>query len=116
MPQLNETLDAGPTGDLPFIVTRRGTPWSAPRTEFVAAAPTSRGLRKIGLRGPQAGAATRANGATERELGGDLRLVRGRMATLYTKSANRTRLAAGAIGKLDRGKTENGNIYSSTYG
>jgi hypothetical protein len=38
------------------------------------------------------------------------------MATLYTKSANRTRLAAGAIGKLDRGKTENGNIYSSTYG
>jgi hypothetical protein len=29
------------------------------------------------------------------------------MATLYTKSANRTRLAAGAIGKLDRAGTEN---------
>jgi hypothetical protein len=31
----------------------------------------------------------------------------GRMATLYTKSANRGRLAAGAIGKLDRAETEN---------
>jgi hypothetical protein len=29
------------------------------------------------------------------------------MATLYTKSANRGRLAAGAIGKLDRAETEN---------
>jgi hypothetical protein len=25
LPQLKETLDAGPTGDLAFIVTRRGT-------------------------------------------------------------------------------------------
>jgi hypothetical protein len=39
--------------------------------------------------------------------GGNFRLVRGRMATLYTKSANRGRLAAGAIGKLDRAETEN---------
>jgi hypothetical protein len=31
----------------------------------------------------------------------------GRMATLYTKSANRSRLAAVAIGKLDRAETEN---------
>jgi hypothetical protein len=29
------------------------------------------------------------------------------MATLYTRSANRSRLAAGAIGKLDRPETEN---------
>jgi hypothetical protein len=29
------------------------------------------------------------------------------MATLYTKSANRSRLVAGAIGKLDRAETEN---------
>jgi hypothetical protein len=29
------------------------------------------------------------------------------MATLYAKSANQTRLAAGAIGKLDRAETEN---------
>jgi hypothetical protein len=29
------------------------------------------------------------------------------MATLYTRSANRSRLAAGAIGKLDRAEIEN---------
>jgi hypothetical protein len=29
------------------------------------------------------------------------------MATLHTKSANRSRLAAEAIGKLDRAETEN---------
>jgi hypothetical protein len=47
-------------------------------------------------------AATRAaeNGATERELEAIFGWSGGRMATLYTKSANRGRLAAGAIGKL----------------
>ena len=38
------------------------------------------------------------------------------MATLYTQSANRGRLAARAIGKLDRAETENKNIYSRTSG
>ena len=40
LPQLQATLDAGPTGDLAFIVTRRGTPWNkgALGTEFVAPA------------------------------------------------------------------------------
>jgi hypothetical protein len=38
------------------------------------------------------------------------------MARLYAKSANRGRLAAGAIGKLDRAMTENKNIYSRTFG
>lgn len=40
LPQLKATLDAGPTGDLAFIVTRRGTPWTkgALGTEFAAAA------------------------------------------------------------------------------
>jgi integrase len=40
LPQLEATLEAGPTGDLAFIVTRRGTSWTkgALGTEFVAAA------------------------------------------------------------------------------
>jgi hypothetical protein len=38
------------------------------------------------------------------------------MATLYIKSANRGRLAAGAIGKLDRGETENRTSIPRTYG
>jgi hypothetical protein len=59
--------------------------------------------------GVRKGAAIRAaeNGATERELEAIFGCSGGRMATLNTKSANRSRLAAGAIGKLDRGETEN---------
>jgi integrase len=59
--------------------------------------------------GMRKAAATRAveNGATERELEAIFGWSGGRMATLYTKSANRSRLAAGAIGKLDRAETEN---------
>jgi hypothetical protein len=54
-------------------------------------------------------AATRAAeiGATERELEAIFGWSGGRMSTLDTKSANRGRLAAGAIGKLDRAETEN---------
>jgi integrase len=110
LPQLKETLDAGPTGDLAFIVTRRGTPWTkgALGTEFVAAARAA-GVVGKSAHGMRKAAATRAaeNGATERELEAIFGWSGGRMATLYTKSANRTRLAAGAIGKLDRAETEN---------
>ena len=110
LPQLKETLDVGPTGDLAFIVTRRGTPWTkgALGTEFVAAARAA-GVVGKSAHGMRKAAATRAaeNGATERELEAIFGWSGGRMATLYTKSANRGRLAAGAIGKLNRPETEN---------
>ena len=110
LPQLEATLEAGPTGDLAFIVTRRGTPWTkgALGTEFVAAARAA-GVVGKSAHGMRKAAATRAaeNGATERELEAIFGWSGGRMATLYTKSANRGRLAAGAIGKLDRAGTEN---------
>jgi integrase len=110
LPQLKATLDGGPTGDLAFIVTRRGTPWTkaALGTEFVAAARAA-GVVGKSAHGMRKAAATRAaeNGATERELEAIFGWSGGRMATLYTKSANRSRLAAGAIGKLDRAETEN---------
>jgi hypothetical protein len=38
LPQLKETLDAGPTGDLAFIVTGAARPGIRLRTEFGAAA------------------------------------------------------------------------------
>ncbi|MEA2914460.1 MAG: hypothetical protein QOJ15_6541 [Bradyrhizobium sp.] len=109
LPQLKETLDVGPTGDLAFIVTRRGTPWNkgALGTEFVTAAKAA-GVVGKSAHGMRKAAATRAaeNGATERELEAIFGWSGGRMATLYTKSANRSRLAAGAIGKIDRAETE----------
>ena len=80
LPQLKETLDVGPTGDLAFIVTRRGTPWNkgALGTEFVAAAraagivgKSAHGMRKASTAGGCRKQGHRAGA------GGDLRLVRG---------------------------------------
>lgn len=67
------------------------------------------GLVGESTRGVRKGTATRAaeNGVAWRALEAIFGWSGARMATLYTKSANRTRLAAGAIGKLDRGETEN---------
>ena len=107
---LKATIEAGPTGDLAYIVTRRRTPFNkgALGTAFVAAARAA-GVRGKSAHGLRKAAATRAaeNGATERELEAIFGWSGGRMATLYTRSANRSRLAAGAIGKLDRAETEN---------
>jgi integrase len=108
---LKATLDAGPTGDLAFIVSRRGTPFNkgALGAAFVEAARAA-GVHGKSAHGIRKAAATRAaeNGATERELEAIFGWSGGRMATLYTRSANRTRLAAGAIDKLDRAETETG--------
>jgi integrase len=115
----DEALDAAVKSDdrskrevleqIAFIVTRRGTPWTkgALGTEFVAAARAA-GVVGKSAHGMRKAAATRAaeNGATERELEAIFGWSGG-MATLYTRSANRSRLAAGAIGKLDRAETEN---------
>ena len=68
--------------------------------------------------GVRKAAATRAaeNGATERELEAIFGWSGGRMATLYAKSANRTRLAAGAIGKLAQlAQLEAGFVYFSGF-
>jgi integrase len=108
--QLKATIDAGPTGDLAFIVSRRGTPFNkgALSAAFVEAAKAA-GIKGKSAHGLRKAAATRAaeNGATERELEAIFGWSGGRMATLYTRSANRTRLAAGAIDKLDRAETGN---------
>jgi integrase len=88
-------------------VTRRGTPFNkgALGTAFVESARAA-GIRGKSAHGLRKAAVTRAaeNGATERELEAIFGWSGGRMATLYTRSANRSRLAAGALDKLDRGQ------------
>lgn len=66
---------------------------------------TRRGARKIGARSPRG---RRDEGCREQRASWMRFSVGpgGRVATRYTKSAHRSRLAAGAIGKLDRGETE----------
>jgi integrase len=104
LPVLARTLAAGPCGDLTFICGERGKPFTKESfgNEFREAArsagvnKSAHGVRKI--------AATRAaeNGATERQLEAIFGWHGGGMAALYTREANRKRLAAEAIGTLTR--------------
>lgn len=102
LPVLQSTLDAGPCGDLTFIVGANGRPLTKESfgNEFKAACKaasvpgSAHGVRKI--------AATRAAdaGATEAELMALFGWTDPKMAALYTRTANRKRLAARAMTKL----------------
>lgn len=114
LPPLQETLDAGPIGDLTFIAGAGGRPmkkesfgnWFADACKAAGVPSRAHGMRKAG--------ATRAanNGATEHELEAIFGWRGGGMASLYTRTANRAKLAAGATSKL---MTERDvNSYSRT--
>jgi integrase len=102
LPTLAATLEAGPCGDLTFVVGERGHPLT--KESFgnafkkacrAAGVPGSaHGIRKI--------AATRAaeNGATVAELEAIFGWHGGAMAAHYTREANRARLAKEAMHKL----------------
>ncbi len=103
LPVLAETLEAGPTGDMVFICGERGKPLTKETFGNMfreacnkAGVPGSaHGVRKI--------AATTAanNGATVAELEAIFGWVGGAMASHYTRSADRKKLAKGAITKLE---------------
>lgn len=100
---LQRTLDIGPTGDLAWICGARGEPFvkEAFGNAFSEAArlagipKSAHGVRKI--------AATTAanNGATVAELEAIFGWQGGRMASLYTRAADRVRLAKAAMTKLE---------------
>ena len=102
LPPLLEALRAGPTGELAFICGVNGMPLTKEsfgnnfRDACRAATikKSAHGVRKIG--------ATRAanNGATVAQLEAIFGWTGGKMASLYTQSADRRRLAREAIGKL----------------
>lgn len=102
LPALQATLDAGPTGELAFVCGMNGGPLTKESfgnmfSEAARAAgirKSAHGVRKIG--------ATRAaeNGATVAELEAIFGWEGGRMASLYTRAADRVRLARGAMSKL----------------
>jgi integrase len=101
---LLETLAHGPTGDLAFICGERGQPLTKESfgNLFRAACKeagvekSAHGVRKIG--------ATRAaeNGATVAELDAIFAWSGGQMASLYTRAADRRRLAKSGMDKLSR--------------
>jgi integrase len=102
LPALAATLAAGPCGELAFICGEGGKPLTkesfgnAFREACRAAGvrKSAHGVRKIG--------ATRAaeNGATVAELEAIFGWQGGGMASLYTRAADRARLAKGAMSKL----------------
>lgn len=109
---LAKSIDAAPTGDLAFLTTSRGQPFASPaafgnwfRKACVAAGVPGRahGLRK-------AGATIAANdGATVHELMAMFGWKRAAQAEVYTRAADRRRLAAMAGARIANGFAPNLN-------
>jgi integrase len=100
IPVLAKTLAAGPCGDLTFICGERGNPFTKESfgNEFRKACKAA-GLSRRSAHGLRKAAATRAadNGATEAQLEAIFGWSGGRMASLYTRAANRKRLSLGSM-------------------
>jgi integrase len=102
LPELATIINATKTGDLAFIATKRGRPmtkgsfgeWFGAACKAAGVPGSAHGLRKAG--------ATRAanNGATVAQLEAIFGWNGGRMASLYTRQADRVRLAKDAMHKL----------------
>ena len=104
LPVLQRTLDVGPIGDLTFITSKDGKPYQSKHAfgnSFASAAraagivgKSAHGIRKLG--------ATRlANGgATTEQLKAIFGWQSDKMASLYTRSADRRRMAMEAMGKI----------------
>jgi integrase len=100
IPVLTNTLAAGPCGDLTFICGERGNPFTKESfgNEFRRACKAA-GLSGRSAHGLRKAAATRAadNGATEAQLEAIFGWTGGRMASLYTRAANRKRLSLSSM-------------------
>jgi integrase len=107
LPDLQATLDAGPTGDLAFIASSNGNPLTKESLgNLFRDACRGTGINKSahGLR--KAATTNAANhGATVAELEAIFGWAGGQIASLYTRSANRRALSAGAMSKLSRTET-----------
>jgi integrase len=117
---LLRTLEAGPIGTKTYIATLRGKPMTKEsignlfKEKCVAA-----GLMDRSAHGQRKAAATivAENGATEAELDAIVGWTDRRMASYYTKKANRKKLAYGGVAKLERmtgSMDHRANVYSLT--
>jgi len=105
LPELAEIIAAGPTGELSIIASKKGQPL---RKEVVGTlfkeACKAAGIHGKSAHGIRKAAATRAanNGATVAMLEAIFGWEGGHMASLYTKAADRRRLAAEHMAKLSK--------------
>jgi integrase len=103
LPVLAKTLEAGPCGDLTFIAGENSHPLAKESFgNLFRKACNAAGLRSRSAHGLRKAAATRAAnaGATVAELEAIFGWSGGSMAALYTRAADRRRLARGAMHKL----------------
>jgi integrase len=107
LPELQHIIDASPTGDLTFLVTAYGRPFTAPGfgirfREWCNAAGlpncSAHGLRKAGA------ALAAERGGTEHQLMSIFGWQTLKEAERYTKAANRRKLASAAMHLLQRTK------------
>ncbi len=99
------TLDAGPTGDLTFNATKAGRPYRKESLgNMFEDACLAAGIRDKSAHRLRKAAATRAadNGATAHELMAIFGWVDIKEVEIYTRAADRKRLAAQAMGKLEK--------------
>jgi integrase len=105
LPELAEILAAGPLGELSIIASKKGQPL---RKEVVGSlfkkACVAAGIHGKSAHGIRKAAATRAanNGATVAALEAIFGWEGGQMAALYTRAADRRRLAAEHMEKLSK--------------
>jgi integrase len=107
LPVLAKTLEVGPCGDLTFIAGENGHPLAKESFgNLFRKACNAAGLRRRSAHGLRKAAATRAAnaGATVAELEAIFGWSGGSMAALYTRAADRRRLARGAMHKLANDK------------
>jgi integrase len=107
LPVLSKTLDVGPCGDLTFISGENGRPLTKESFgNLFRKSCRAAGLHGRSAHGLRKAAATRAAnaGATVAELEAIFGWTGGRMASLYTRAADRRRLAQGAMHKLANGQ------------
>jgi integrase len=105
LPELAEIIAAGPTGELSIIASKKGQPIRKESlgTLFKEACKAA-GIPNKSAHGIRKAAATRAanNGATVATLEAIFGWEGGQMAALYTRAADRQKLAAEHMGKLSK--------------
>ena len=113
LPELRRVLDATPSGHLTYITTVFGKPFTpAGFGNWFRRRCNEAGLKHCSAHGLRKAGATIAadNGATEHQLMAIFGWDSPKQAALYTRKANRKRLAAEAMHKLVPGQTENKSV------
>ena len=115
LPALRRTLDAGPCGDLAFVCQRSGQPYTRKKSfgNVFSEAARKLGIQKS-LHGIRKIAAQRCAeaGATVHELNSIFGWTGIKMALRYTEAADRKRLAAAGVAKLQAAEQNSTSIPS----